>query len=154
MESNIIELANNNLYAEIMELDLATMQKRILDRKDSKQKISGHYVRKGDDLILLYRNNWKDGVLYFNVNDREISLDDPDVSVSFIRRDTNNIFTVINKDEVFYQITYPSYRFDPVNMADFEFDDWHELYQDFFLFLYYLMQQPDKKNTIYTPGYY
>jgi hypothetical protein len=149
MSDQTIILRHHSIWEECLQLDLITGEKKELVRVNQDDfPYQGDYEIKGDDLIMLYR---KVGSLYFSVNDKETCLDDPNVTVSFVREDPNNTFTLKNKEKIVYQITYPSYRFDPVNMADFEFDDFMEEDQDIFLFIYRLLNHPRRRRVMYTP---
>jgi hypothetical protein len=149
MSDQTIILQKSDRWRECMQFDLVTREKKTISHFDIiNPKIRGHYATKGNDLLMIYRKN---DLLYFSLNDQETCLDDPNVTVSLERIDRNNTFTMKNKEQVIYRLIYPSYRFDPVNMADFEFDDWREEDQDFCLFLYNLMDDPYRKKRIYTP---
>jgi hypothetical protein len=147
MENNIIVLQNNEKWKEIMELDLSNLSNKLLERKDNKLQIRGHYIKIHNDLIMFYRKN---ELLYFNINNTEICLENVNLNLSFSREGRNNIFSIYNKDEIIYSISYQSYRFDRLNMLDPDFNEDQEENQDFFLFIHNVIKNPAWRKRIYT----
>jgi hypothetical protein len=144
--SNHIILQNNEKWKECIQLDPVTREKTIITRiNEDDPKITGHYIRRDAGLLMIYREN---GILTFSVNNREISLDDPNVSVSFIRAGHNNIFSIKHREQVFYQITYPSTLYDPLNRYDFSC--YEEEDRDFLLFVFNVMNDSRRKKSIYS----
>jgi hypothetical protein len=151
MKNNIIILQNWDLWKECLQLDLITGEKRMITRIDDlNPSIQGHYEVKDNDCIMVYRKN---GLLYFSLNDQETCLDDPNVTVSFIREDRdNNTFTVKDNDRVFYQTTYPSFSYDLFDFSKpFDFTFQTEEDQDLFLFIYNFLNDPRRRRVMYTP---
>ncbi|SFT04883.1 hypothetical protein [Marininema halotolerans] len=146
MNEDLIVLQNRDLWLEMMLLNTKTFETEIIKRRDN-VKIRGHNAILKGNLLMLYR---KRGRLYLNVNDKELCLED-NVNLLYMRRQDGDIQVSIQKDgETVFLIRYPSFRNDPVNQADFDFNSDKEEHYDFFLFVYNVMNDPERKGFIYT----
>jgi hypothetical protein len=150
MESDFVILQNYEIWKEVMELDLSTLNYKMLERKDDRIKIRGHYKTLNNNLVMFYR---KHGLLYFKVNDKEINLECEDIKIQFLRKGGNNKFIIKHNEKVIYHIRYPSYRFDRLNMVDPDFNADREEDQDFFLFVYNVIKDHARRKRIYTPDF-
>lgn len=145
MSENIIFLQNNDIWLEVMQLNTITGDAKILKRTDE-YKISGHFGEVNNKIVMFYR---KDKNLYLNLENREISLCDSTINLSFERIDKNNKFSINRGNDILYSVIYPSCIYDPLNIADFDFNSDREEDQDFFLFVYNVMQNKEWQSRIY-----
>jgi len=146
MYEKLIFLQNNDVWLEMMQLNTITGNKKVIKRSDS-LKISGHYRKTNNDIVMLYR---KDKYLYLNVKNKEILLEDKDIKLSFDKIGKNNEFIIYRGNDILYSSIYPSCCYDPVNMADFDFNADKEEDQDLFMFVYNVMQDKEWQKRIYT----
>lgn len=146
MSECIVFLKNQDVWLEVMEFNIITGDRNILKHTDE-YKISGHFGKVNDEIVMFYK---KDNSLYLNLKNKDISLYDKNVRLSFERIGKNNKFTINRGNDVLYSVIYPSCLYDPVNIVDFDFNDDREEDQDFFLFVYNVMQDKDWQRRIYS----
>ncbi|WP_135552687.1 hypothetical protein [Paenibacillus cymbidii] len=145
MEESII-LQNNRHWIELMRYNYITDERQLILRGDSAINVKGIYEKVKDGTVMLYK---KRGRLHFQFNEKEICLED-DGRVTFERLDRNNYFSIEKSGEVFFSITYPSWRFDPLNLVDPNFSDSMEEDQDIYLFIFNLMQNKERQKRVFT----
>ena len=131
---------------EVMWLNTITNDIKILKRYDG-IRISGHYATINGTLVMFYRKNKS---LYINVENNEICLDDDNNSLSYERKGGNILFSICRGRNIIYSVFYPSFRNDPINKEDFDFNSDKEEDYDFFLFVYNVVNSFERKNLVYT----
>ena len=146
MSEDLIILQNNDTWMEVMQLNTRTQDTKVLKRNDG-IKTSGHYTKINGDAVMFYR---KGKSLYFNVKNNEICLDDNNISLSYKRRGDDIIFSIYRGNNAMYSISYSSFRNDPINKEDFDFNSDKEEDYDIFLFVYNVVNNPERRNMIYT----
>ena len=144
MIKSSIFLHNRDLYHEMIQYDIGNGNKTILTYNDE-TKISGLYSRIDGELMMLYKKN---NCLYLNVKNTEVSLLDNNLTVTLNRIGKNNEVSInLNKNKLFY-LFYQSCIYDPVNSADPDFNSFKEDDQDFFLFLYNILQSKERQKVL------
>jgi len=145
MSESIIYLQNRDIWLEMMQLNIITGETKIIVRSDE-YEIGGYFGKVNNENVLFYR---KDDGLFIKVNNQEIALYDENIKLSFERIGENIRFIIYQGNEVLYQVIYPSCIYDPINMIDPDFNSYREEDQDFFLFVYNVMQDKEWQNRIY-----
>ena len=146
MSGTVIFLQNQDVWLEMIEFNTLSGEVKVIKRSDE-LKISGHYGKINNEIVMLYK---KDNSLYLNLKNKEIPLNDKNVSFSFERIGKNNKFSINSGSDILYSEIYPSCIYDPVNIADFDFNEDREEDQDFFLFVYNVMQDKERQKRLYT----
>jgi hypothetical protein len=142
-KNNVILLKNYEAWYQILELDLVTGKKQVFERQ-ADVKIRGAYVERDQTLLLFYK---KDGKLHFACGGRGVCLED--CEITFERLGKDNRFRISLHGESFFEHTYPSWREDPLNKVDIDFNEDMEENQDFFLFIHNVMQDSEWAARIY-----
>lgn len=147
-DNSLIYLSNINNYREIMIYNISTNEKQVVQGNVDLFEISGKYIVDGtDNYVMLYKKN---STLRFQTKNQEYPLQEENCKVHFKRDGENNVFWIEILDSIVFSITYRSLSFDPVNMADINFNDDMEELQDIYLFTYNLMQDREWQKRIYT----
>jgi len=145
MNEELLFLQNNEVWMEVMQLNTASKDTIIFKRQDG-IKISGHYAKINGNTLMFYR---KDKSLYIYIGNKEICLDE-NVNLLYERMGANITFSIYRDNDALFSITYPSFRNDPINMEDFDFNSEKEEDYDIFLFIYNVFNNPERKCIIYT----
>lgn len=142
-----ILLSNREQWKELMLYNLITSKKELISRTSDNIRIQGHYVRKDGDFVMFYKKSNK---LHFQVEGKEYYLESDDCKVTFERMGRLNRFCIEISNNTVFSHTYRSWRYDPLNMVDIDFNEDMEENQDFYLFVYNVMQDKDWRKRIYS----
>lgn len=148
MGGEIIILQSKDLYMEMPRFHLATGDLEVFNR-DPNVKNCGRYGTVNGERVMLYRRGEK---LYINVNHQEICLhNDLNMIYERVLEPTGEriLFNIYKAGENVYSVTDPSFRNDPINKADFDFDEDKEEDQDFCLFMYNIANSPERQRLLY-----
>jgi len=114
-------------------------------RQKDETKISGYYSRINGDIIMLYK---KRNSLYVKVKNSDISLSNEFLTVSFTRVRKNNEIVIRVDQDILFSLSYLSCIYDPVNIADQDFNNYKEEDQDFLLFLYNIIKDRERQKVL------
>jgi hypothetical protein len=142
MNDKPIFLRNNNLYHEMMQYSPGNGNMKIIKHRDD-IKISGFYSIVSEEMFMLYKAN---NNLFLRVNDAIVPLSDKSLSISFERVDKNNRVIIKLGSQVIYFSLYLSCIYDPVNMADIDFNCDKEEDLDFLLFLNNIIHSKERQE--------
>jgi len=146
MEETII-LQNKRAWIELMSYNYVTGEWQEIRRDNDAVFVQGFYEKVNGGTVMVYKKRER---LYFRFNEKEICLEDGDCQVTFERLDRSNFFSIEESGEEFFSVTYPSWKFDPINMIDPNFNDSMEEIQDIYLFIYNLMQDKERQKRVFT----
>lgn len=144
MNDNFLILQNSNLFMERMRFNHATGEMQFFERPPD-YIFDGHYAKVNGEIAMLYRKGEK---LYINTLRQEFCLDDLRMTYERIETQAGEqiLFVIYKGDKKVYSVTYPSFRNDPVNKADIDFNDDREEDQDFCLFLYNVANNAERQR--------
>lgn len=146
MCENTIFLQNQDIWLEMMQFNIITGEKKIIPHING-QEIRGHYGKVNNCTVMFYKI---DNVIYLDFKNKVIPMCAIDVKLIFERIGKNNKFILIKGNDILITEVYPSCAYDSVNRADFDFNDDKEEDQDFFLFVYNVMENIERQKLIYT----
>ena len=142
MNDNPIFLRNNNLYREMMQYNPENGNIEIIQQRDD-TRISGFYSIINKEMFMLYK---KGNNLLLRVNDEIIPLSDSSLRISFERIEKNNRVIIQHGSQEIFSSIYPSCIYDPVNMADIDFNCDREEDQDFLLFIKNMINSKERQE--------
>ena len=146
-DSQELILQNNDKWKEILAFNPSIGSKRKLVRNDNIVKVNGVYIIDNRGFVMFYRQK---GKLFLNSCGKEYCLDDYNCNVYHERKGIVNEFRIeISGIPVFSQ-NYQSWRYDPLNQFDLDFNEDMEENQDFYLFVYNVMKNNERRQRIYN----
>ncbi|WP_127589330.1 hypothetical protein [Paenibacillus koleovorans] len=146
IEINNLILENRNTWKELLLFNIVSGEKKVLARTEESKKIQGHYEYYDGNLIMLFRI---DNNIYLDINGERVCLNDDGSKINFSRMDRDNYFSVEKDNKKIFEITYPSWEYDALNMVDPSFNEQMEECQDIFLFIHNVAQDRTRLQRLY-----
>jgi len=147
----MILLQSNDRFDDLAKLDTSTgrvswFSRQVVDLTIASSPIRGHIAQLCGHTLCFYR---KAKVLHFRVDDEDLELTE-ETQVELVRvRDAVNCITVLRNGVPLFTWTYhrpvidPLLEYDPTPFIE-------EEQFDFCLFVYNVMNDPDRRERIYT----
>lgn len=145
---NTLILSNNKIWKEMMLFDPLTENKTIIQRTENRCETNGSFEYINKRLVMLYRYKEK---LYLALGELTLCLTGGKYRANFLRKDQDIYFSVVQSNDILFEEKYRSFRYDPLNLIDPSFNDYEEENQDFYLFVYNVMQDEDRQAGLYIP---
>lgn len=145
--TSFIFLQNNDRWNQLLKFDIVSGSLSEVPRPIRGVRISGHYKKWLNSYVMFYR---KQSALYFQVEGKKILLENSDCIMQFKREGHFNLFQIIAGEKTIFEHQYESLLYDSISEIDPDFNDEKEEDQDFYLFVFNVMNDNERRNRIYT----